>query len=50
MNVVNSIGDPIAKLSCNWDIVLLFDVSKCSLGLYDRSFLAHEFIFTQCER
>ena len=35
-----SIGNPIAKLSCNWDIVLIFDVLKHSLGLYDRSFLA----------
>ena len=38
------------KLSRNWDIVLNFDVLKHSLGPYDRSFLAHEFIFTQCER
>ena len=47
---MGSIGNPIAKLSCNCDLVLIFDVLKCSLGLYDRSFLAHEFIFTQCER
>ena len=28
---------PIAKLLCNRDIVLIFDVLKRSLGLYDRS-------------
>ena len=45
-----SIGNPIVNLSCNWDIVLIFDVLMHSLGLFDRSFKAHEFMFTQCER
>ena len=34
-----SIGNPIANLSCNWDIVLIFDVLKRSLGLFEPSFL-----------
>ena len=45
-----SIDNPIANLSCNWDIVLIFDVLKHSLDRFDRSFLVHEFIFTQCEQ
>ena len=30
--------NPIANLSYNWDIVLIFDVLKHSLCLFDHSF------------
>ena len=30
-------GNPIANLSCNWDIVLIFDVLKRFLSLLDCS-------------
>ena len=35
---MGSKDNPITNISCNWDIVLIFDVLKRSLGLFDHSF------------